>query len=215
MLQTFKLASQVALVVKNLPFNTGDVRDGEFDFWTGKMLWRRARQSTSVFLPGESHGQRSLVGPQGCTELDTTEVTQHSTPQTFKQHLLYVPGPVLRVLQRLIYLILKDSPMKHDITGLLLPSPVLSCTPMQQRLEFRLSLVLGHHHALSLQKPLEYVLLIFPIFQMQKLRHREVKSISPGSLVKTKAPAVIHEAQKLWLILQRFSVHFLKGKIKC
>ena len=28
-----------------------------------------------VFLPGESHGQRSLVGynPQGCKEVDTTE----------------------------------------------------------------------------------------------------------------------------------------------
>ena len=37
-------------------------------------------QSTPVFLPGESCGQRSLVGccPQGHTELDTTEVTQHT-----------------------------------------------------------------------------------------------------------------------------------------
>ena len=34
-----------------------------------------ARQPTPVFLPGESHGQRSLAGysPWGCTELDTTE----------------------------------------------------------------------------------------------------------------------------------------------
>ena len=31
----------------------------------------------SMFLPRESHGQRSLVGccPWGCTESDTTEVT--------------------------------------------------------------------------------------------------------------------------------------------
>jgi len=28
----------------------------------GKILWRRAWQSTPVFLPGESHGQKSLVG---------------------------------------------------------------------------------------------------------------------------------------------------------
>ena len=30
-----------------------------------------------MFLPGESHGQRSLVGrsPRGCTESDTTEAT--------------------------------------------------------------------------------------------------------------------------------------------
>ena len=36
-------------------------------------------QPTPVFLPGESHGQRSLAGygPQGCKESDTTEVTYH------------------------------------------------------------------------------------------------------------------------------------------
>ena len=30
--------------------------------WAGKIPWRRAWQPTPVFLPGESHGQRSLVG---------------------------------------------------------------------------------------------------------------------------------------------------------
>ena len=33
-----------------------------FDPWVGKILWRRAWQLTPEFLPGESHGQRSLVG---------------------------------------------------------------------------------------------------------------------------------------------------------
>jgi len=33
----------------------------EFDPLVGKMSWRRAWQPTPVFLPGESHGQRSLV----------------------------------------------------------------------------------------------------------------------------------------------------------
>ena len=33
-----------------------------FDPSVGKMPWRRAWQSTPVFLPGESHGQRSLAG---------------------------------------------------------------------------------------------------------------------------------------------------------
>ena len=34
-----------------------------------------AQQPTPAFLPGESHGQRSLVGygPWGCKELDMTE----------------------------------------------------------------------------------------------------------------------------------------------
>ena len=40
---------------------------------SGRFPWRRAWEPTPVFLPGESHGQRSLVGynPQGCKELDT------------------------------------------------------------------------------------------------------------------------------------------------
>ena len=33
-----------------------------FDPWVGKMPWRRAWPPTPVFLPGKSHGQRSLVG---------------------------------------------------------------------------------------------------------------------------------------------------------
>ena len=39
------------------------------------ILWRRAWKPTPVFLPGKSHGQRSLAGysPWGCKELDTTE----------------------------------------------------------------------------------------------------------------------------------------------
>ena len=34
-------------------------------------------QPTPVFLPGESHGQRSLIGysPRGCEESDMTEMT--------------------------------------------------------------------------------------------------------------------------------------------
>ena len=37
--------------------------------------WRRKRQSTPVFMPGKSHGPRSLVGynPWGLKESDTTE----------------------------------------------------------------------------------------------------------------------------------------------
>jgi len=32
-----------------------------FGPWIGKIPWRRKWQSTPVFLPGKSHGQRSLV----------------------------------------------------------------------------------------------------------------------------------------------------------
>jgi len=33
-----------------------------FNFWVRKIPWRREWLPTSVFLPGESHGQRRLVG---------------------------------------------------------------------------------------------------------------------------------------------------------
>ena len=48
-----------------------------FDIWGKKILWRKAWQSTPVFLPSESHGQRSLTGysPWDGKELDTTEAT--------------------------------------------------------------------------------------------------------------------------------------------
>ena len=36
-------------------------RKHRFGPWIWKIPWRRKRQSTLVFLPGESHGQRSLA----------------------------------------------------------------------------------------------------------------------------------------------------------
>ena len=33
-----------------------------FDPWVGKIPWRRKWKPTPVFLPGEFHGQRNLVG---------------------------------------------------------------------------------------------------------------------------------------------------------
>ena len=46
-----------------------------FDPWVGKIPWRRERQPTPVFFPGESHGLRSLAGysPWGHKKSDTTE----------------------------------------------------------------------------------------------------------------------------------------------
>ena len=36
-----------------------------FDPWVRKISWRRKWQSSLVFLPGESHGQRGMVGVCG------------------------------------------------------------------------------------------------------------------------------------------------------
>ena len=61
-------------MVKNPPANAGDVRDW-FHPWVRKIPWKRAWQSTPVFLPGESYGQKSPVGysPWSHIELDVTE----------------------------------------------------------------------------------------------------------------------------------------------
>ena len=52
--------------------------------WVRKIPWRRKWQPTPVFLPGKSHGQRSLVSysPWGCKELDMTEVTKDTHTHT-------------------------------------------------------------------------------------------------------------------------------------
>ena len=59
-----------------------------FHPWVGKIPWRRAWQPTPGFLPGESQGQRSLVGyrPWGHRESGTTEQHAH----TLKEMLLFL-----------------------------------------------------------------------------------------------------------------------------
>ena len=46
-------------MVKNPPVSVGDM--GSIP-GLGRSLWRKKWQFTPVFLPGKSHGQRSLVG---------------------------------------------------------------------------------------------------------------------------------------------------------
>ena len=52
----------MALVVKNQPAKAGDVKKRGFNPWVRKIPWKRVRQPTPVFLPGESHSQRRLAG---------------------------------------------------------------------------------------------------------------------------------------------------------
>ena len=49
-----------------------------FHPWVRQISWRRKWQSTPVFLPGKSDGQRSLTGsnPLGLKESDTTEANR-------------------------------------------------------------------------------------------------------------------------------------------
>jgi len=63
-------------VVKNLPASAAGHKRLQFDPSVRKIPWRRAQQPTPVFLPGDSHGQRSLVGySPWVTESDMTEAT--------------------------------------------------------------------------------------------------------------------------------------------
>ena len=51
-----------------------------FDSWVGKIPWRRKWQPTPVFLPGGSHGQRSLAGytVHGVTRVGHDLATEHT-----------------------------------------------------------------------------------------------------------------------------------------
>ena len=65
-------------MVKRLP----TTRRPGFNPWVGKISWRRKWQPTPVFLLGESHGQRSLMGCSawGYKESDMPEELSMNTP---------------------------------------------------------------------------------------------------------------------------------------
>ena len=49
-------------LMKSMENGVWQCRRPGFDPWVSKIPWRREWQPTPVFLPGESHGQKSLVG---------------------------------------------------------------------------------------------------------------------------------------------------------
>ena len=91
-----------------------------FDPSVRKIPWRRAWQPRPVFLSGESHGQRSLVGyhPQGCKELDMTQVNQHRCLYVQKisqeifdvQHVLKL-GDIRVQMGKILFSFLSSFPM--------------------------------------------------------------------------------------------------------
>ena len=93
------LASQLALVVKNLPANAGDIKRSRFNPRVRKIPWNRKWQPTPVFLPGESHGQKSLSGysPRGRKESDTAEWLSMAQLETQQFSNLPATGPLVQV----------------------------------------------------------------------------------------------------------------------
>ena len=65
--------------------STCQLKRCRFDPWGRKIPWKRKWQPTSVFLPGKSHGQRSLTGynPRGHKELDRTEPLSRTQPRNW------------------------------------------------------------------------------------------------------------------------------------
>ena len=52
-----------------------------FDPWVGKIPWRRAWQATPIFLPRQSHGEKSLVGYSPCQVENLAEASKHTHPE--------------------------------------------------------------------------------------------------------------------------------------
>ena len=82
----------------------------------GKIPWRRECQPTPIFLPGEFHGQRSLVSPWGHKESDTIEwqththrvwvwicslsISQQQAPRDPEKTLTWVPQSLVQVFSK-------------------------------------------------------------------------------------------------------------------
>ena len=73
MMRKIGVVKVLGRVERNLGFPSGDSGEEHacqcrrhkscgFDPWVGQIPWRRAWQPFLVILPGEPHGQRSLVG---------------------------------------------------------------------------------------------------------------------------------------------------------
>ena len=51
-------------------------RRPRFNPWVRKIPWRREKLPISVFLPGEFHGQRSLVGSTKAGQKESDQIEQ-------------------------------------------------------------------------------------------------------------------------------------------
>ena len=71
----------------------------EFDPWVRKSPWRRAWQSTPVFLPGKSHGQKSLAGysPWDQKESDMIEHAYSMHVPVYQAGVRVPPGRTWRI----------------------------------------------------------------------------------------------------------------------
>ena len=74
---------------KEMPANAGDIRDVDSIPGSGRS-WRRAWQPTLECLPGESHGQRSLVGQSMGSQSQTRLQWQHARKHWGKKREMHL-----------------------------------------------------------------------------------------------------------------------------
>ena len=116
-----KQASLVAQMVKNLPA----VQKTGVRSLVGK-IWRREQQliPIPVFLPGEFHGQRSLVGysPGGRKEPDTTEwltLSQASFRHIYIHRLRGLSSPGSPFIWALSFLVMRQKWPQTSLSSIL------------------------------------------------------------------------------------------------
>ena len=72
----------------------GRCRRRRFNLWVGKIPWRRKWQPTPIFLPGESHGQRSLAGYRPCGRKSWTQLSNYTTTAGYCKILDIMPSAI-------------------------------------------------------------------------------------------------------------------------
>ena len=124
------------------------------------MTWslrRQAQQPTPVFLPGESHGQRSLAGysPWGLKESDTTEVTSHAGTRGVRFSSIDFVTPWTAARQPSLSITNSQSLLKlMSIESVMPSSHLILCHPLLLPLSIFASIrVFSHESVLHIRWP--------------------------------------------------------------
>ena len=126
-------ASLGAQSVKSLPAS----RKPGFDYWFGKIPWRRKWQPSPAFLSGESHGQRSLEGysPQG--RESRTRLKWLSTAHMQSMDRTQSSHPALLLFTLLHSWSLENVCFRHRIiTGPFLKAVCTTCTWLEMSIDY-------------------------------------------------------------------------------
>ena len=188
----------------------------------GKIPWRRKWQPTPVFLPGESHGQRS---PRGCKESDMTEQLTHilvyqfssvaqSCPTLCDPMDCSTPGfPVhhqlLELAQTHVHQVGDDIQSSHPLSS---PSPAFNLSQHQGLFKW-----VGSLHLLAVQGTLKSLLqhrsskvsvLWHSAFFMVQLSHPYMTT--EKTIALTRRTFVSKVMSQLFNMLPRFVIAFLQ-----